>query len=230
MYEDQPLISRHLADAHADAWNRIGGPGAFWTGAERVALVASARAAQACDLCAARADAVSPFAVDGVHDDDGSLPAVLVDFVHRISTDPGRMTRAVFDGVVAAGLTAQQYVEAVSVVCSAVIVDTLHVALGLDRPELPAPRDGEPSGIWNTDSVDAGAWVPVLAADGSMADTGMPAVPNIVRSMGLVPGAVELFFLTFRPHYALKDVPLSLSQAQAELVASRVSARNECFY
>jgi hypothetical protein len=63
-----------------------------------------------------------------------------------------------------------------------------------------------------------------------MADTGLPAVPNIFRAMGLVPDAVALFFSTFRPHYALKDIELSISQAQAELVASRVSAWNECFY
>ncbi len=63
-----------------------------------------------------------------------------------------------------------------------------------------------------------------------MADTGLPVVPNIVRAMGLVPKAVELFFGTFRPHYALKGIKLSLSQAQAEYVASRVSAMNKCFY
>ncbi len=63
-----------------------------------------------------------------------------------------------------------------------------------------------------------------------MADTGLPRVPNIARSMGLVPSAVDLFFGTFRPHYSLKDIPLSISQAQAEFVASRTSAINECFY
>ena len=48
--------------------------------------------------------------------------------------------------------------------------------------------------------------------------------------MGLVPDAVALFFGAFRPHYALKDIPLSISQTQAEFVASRVSALNDCFY
>ena len=59
---------------------------------------------------------------------------------------------------------------------------------------------------------------------------GLPRAPNIGRAMGLVPSAVALFFLTFRPHYALRDVPLAISQAQAEFIASRVSALNECFY
>ena len=69
-----------------------------------------------------------------------------------------------------------------------------------------------------------------LAASQELTDTGMPAVPNIARSLGLVPGAVALFFGTFRPHYALQDIPLAISQAQAEFIAARVSALNQCFY
>ena len=127
-------------------------------------------------------------------------------------------------------ISLQEYIEIVSVVTSSVIIDTLHNALGFGLPPLPAPKPGRPSKHFNNDAVDAGAWVPILAADQTMADTGLPRVPNIARALGLVPGALDLFFRTFRPHYALKDIQLSISQAQAEFVASRVSAMNECFY
>ncbi len=60
--------------------------------------------------------------------------------------------------------------------------------------------------------------------------TGLPTVPNIGRAMGLVPSAGALFFTTFYPHYQLTDINLSISQAQAEFVAARVSSLNECFY
>jgi len=33
-----------------------------------------------------------------------------------------------------------------------------------------------------------------------------------------------------RSHYSLSDIPLDISQAQAEFIAARVSALNECFY
>lgn len=234
MYEERPLIRPNLAEAHAESWRRIARPGPFWTGAERVAMVAETRASLDCTLCAARKVAVSPFAVDGEHDCHGDsvslLPGVLVDFIHRIRTDPGRMTKAVFDGVIAARVSPQHYVETISVVCSSVIIDTLHVALDLGRPALPEPESGEPTGVYNENAVDDGAWVDILAVEVAMAATGLPVVPNIVRSMGLVPDAVDLFFATFRPHYALMDIALSISQAQAEFVASRVSALNECFY
>ena len=72
--------------------------------------------------------------------------------------------------------------------------------------------------------------VPVLDAPQDLAHHGLPNVPNIARSMGLVPSAVELFFTTFRPHYSLSYIHMTISQAQAEFVAARVSSINECFY
>jgi hypothetical protein len=228
----------NLREGHASAWRAIAAPGAFWTAAERVAMVAEARAATACPLCAERKTALSPFAVTGTHTRaalaGADLPATVVDMIHRIRTDPGRLTRSWFDATLAAGISPARYVEAVSVVCTSVIIDTLHKALDLELPDLPAPTPGAPTGEQNPRAVNAGAWVPISDGEGTStadpSETGLPAVPNIARAMGLVPGAVALFFGAFRPHYALKDIPLAISQAQAEFVASRVSAINECFY
>jgi len=233
MYTHELPLRSNLTEAHALSWRSIAEPGAFWTGPERVEMVAQSRAAMNCKLCEERKAALSPFAVTGEHDEipgGSDLPLVLVDAIHRIRSDPGRLTKSVFDQVVAASISEPAYVEMVSVVNSSVIIDTLHRSLGLSLPELPEAREGEVSGSYNTAAVDRGAWVPVLDADQDLFDTGMPSVPNILRSMGLVPSAVQLFFQTFRPHYALVDIPLSISQAQAEFVAARVSALNECFY
>jgi hypothetical protein len=159
-----------------------------------------------------------------------SLPEAVIDVIHRLSTDPGRLTRAWFDEIIATGVERETYVEVVSVVTTTVIIDTLHRSLGLNVPQLPQPIAGDPSGEKNAHAVDAGAWVPVMDAEQDLAETGLPTVPNIARAMGLVPSAVALFFRTFRPHYQLKDIKLTISQAQAEFVASRVSSLNECFY
>jgi hypothetical protein len=157
------------------------------------------------------------------------LSPLLIDAIHRIRTDPARLTRSWFH-TVSAATGPGPYLEMVSVVTSSVIIDTLHQALGQPVPELPPARAGAPTAEPAGDVVDDGAWVPLTRAPKTLADTGLPVVPNIVRAMGLVPAAVSLFFTTFRPHYALKDIALSISQAQAEFVASRVSAMNECFY
>jgi len=149
--------------------------------------------------------------------------------IHRIRTDPGRLTPAWFNQITQV-ISKPTYVEIVSVVTSSVIIDTLHNALGFGLPALPQPGKGQPSGEQNPLAIDDGAWLPILDAPADMADTGLPQVPNIARALGLVPSALELFFSTFRPHYALKDIALSISQSQAEFVAARVSAINECFY
>jgi hypothetical protein len=229
MYPDHLPLSDALRSAHERALATIASPGPYWTGAERCAIAEAARVADDCALCESRRQAISPSGVDGRHDGPQMLPATLVDAIHRIRTDPGRLTRRWFEAVTVE-IGEGPYVEMVSVVNSLVIVDTLHRSLGQSLPTLPDPVAGGPTGEPAGDVVDAGAWVPIARAPRDMADTGLPLVPNIVRAMGLVPKAVELFFGTFRPHYALKDIGLSLSQAQAEYVASRVSAMNECFY
>ena len=232
MYDETSYaVSAEVIERHAQAWRLIASPGAFWSGAERVQMVAEARAATACALCVRRKAALSPFAVEGEHDAVSDLPPVLIDMIHRLRTDPGRYTRTVFDGVLAVGISREHYLEAVSVVNAAVIVDTLHAALGLPLPDLPTPESGAPIGQPAPDVVDDGAWVPLTRVDDRTATiTGLPGAPNIARSLGCVPSAVALFFTAFRGHYALRDIPLAVSQAQAEFIASRVSALNECFY
>ena len=232
MYDETSYaVSAEVIERHAQAWRLIASPGAFWSGAERVQMVAEARAATACALCVRRKAALSPFAVEGEHDAVSDLPPVLIDMIHRLRTDPGRYTRTVFDGVLAVGISREHYLEAVSVVNAAVIVDTLHAALGLPLPDLPTPESGAPIGQPAADVVDDGAWVPLTRVDDRTATiTGLPGAPNIARSLGCVPSAVALFFTAFRGHYALRDIPLAVSQAQAEFIASRVSALNECFY
>jgi hypothetical protein len=229
MYPDHLPLSEALKSAHEQTLATIASPGPYWTGAERSAIAEAARAADGCALCATRKAALSPSSVDGGHDGQQILPATLVDAIHRIRTDPGRLTKRWFDAVTAE-IGEGPYLEMVSVVNSLVIVDTLHRAVGQPPPALPDPVPGAPTGEPAGDVEDAGAWVPIARAPRDLADTGLPVVPNIVRAMGLVPRAVELFFGTFRPHYALTDIRLSLSQAQAEYVACRVSAMNECFY
>src|SRR5262252_4820459 len=84
-----------FAAAHTRFWQRLASPGAWWTGAERVAIAAEVRHARHCALCKARREALarlrrrrasSPFtpaAVAGQHDHLGALPDAAVDVIHR---------------------------------------------------------------------------------------------------------------------------------------------------
>jgi hypothetical protein len=228
MYPDHLPLSERLKEAHAEALEVMASPGPSWSGTDRLQMVGEARAALNCPLCATRRTALSPNAHQGSHVGPSDLDPVVVDAIHRIRTDPARLTRTVFDAVTAV-IEPAAYIELVSVVASSVIVDTLHRALGLAVPALPDAVPGEPTRDAPGDTVDEGAWVPIMRVP-ERPGPGAPAVWNIARSMGLVPTAVNLFFSTFRPHYALTDIDLSISQSQAEFVAARVSAMNECFY
>ena len=230
MYQKISSLTEELKTAHETAWNKIAGPGDFFSGEERIEMIKAARDADDCELTLARKNAISPFVVTGEYVGDYLLDSNTIDVIRRIASDPGRLTKAWFDQVIANGLAPEEYVEVVSVVTTSIIIDTLHQALGLAQPLLPQAREGNPRKVLNSGAVEIGAWLPVLDVPSQTADHGLPKVPNIARSLGLVPGALQLFFGTFSPHYSLSNIQSSLSQDQAEFVASRVSAMNECFY
>jgi hypothetical protein len=229
-YPDDLPLRDDLREGHATAWAEIAQPGVSWTGADRLAIVAEARSALDCNLCSARKSALSPNAVQGDHDASSNLSAPIVDAIHRLRTDPQRLTRSWFDSLIPDQLSQPAYAELVSLVCTSVIIDTEHNSLGLPVPALPEAADGEPDGELLDDTVDIGAWLPVMKTEADLADTGLPTVPNIARALSLVPSAAALFFVAFRPHYRLQQLHLAISQAQAEFIASRVSALNQCFY
>lgn len=230
MYETTELgVRDDLSAAHSAVWSKIAQPGPFLTAEQRVAVVWEARQSLRCALCIKRKSALSPNAIKGEHDGVTSLSRTFVDLIHRLTTDPARYTKSVFDQVKETYST-EEYIEVVSVVAASVIVDTMHRALGLEVPRTFQPEPGPPRGQQPPRVVDDGAWVPLSAIEVERPDLGFRRAPNIMRSMGCVPEAVSLFFTCFRNHYSMMGVTMALSQPQAEFIAARVSALNQCFY
>lgn len=223
-------IRSQLQEEHKIGWNLIGKSGPFWTGTDRVAIANETRAALDCELCRKRKAALSPNMVQGKHDSVSHLPLVIIDAIHRLQSDPSRFTKSVFDHVIASGFSVEQYVEMVSVVCTTVIIDGMHRATSSNLPVLPEGDDSSPYGQQPAETVEDGAWVPLSPRDDQLNALGIPRSANILRSMGAVPEAVELFFRVFRSHYLLMGAPLDIPRAQIEYIASLVSALNECFY
>ncbi len=224
-YRDCDLPMRDdRTEARWQAWQQICSPGAQFTADQRIAIVHEARQAQACTLCTARKAALSPNAVQGGHHTVSALPDLVIDLVHRMCTDPSRISKPWFDQAIAAGLTPSAYVEVVGVVAVSVIIDTFNASLGLPLPPLLDPVSGEPHGELNAEAIDDGAWVPILVRE-------RDDMANIVRALGLVPQEWANFWLVFRKHYRTRDgLTAEISRPQQELVASRISALNQCFY
>ncbi len=105
-YSDAPVpVREDLPAAHRRAFARLARPGTWWSGAERIAIADAVRGAEACSLCAQRRQALSPLALEGVHDHDGTLADAAVEAIHQITIDPGRLSRAWFEKTLAAGLS-----------------------------------------------------------------------------------------------------------------------------
>ena len=244
-YADSPYpIRADLREAHAAAWESLRQPGTWWTGAERVALAAQVRAAHGCELCAERKQALSPYAVPRDHAEDPLLPPAAVDAVHRLVTDPTRISRKLVDDTLAAGLHHGHYVELLSIVISLESIDRIHRALALALEPLPKPEPGAPSERRPEKAeIDVG-WVPMLTlakTKGTPEEDlfgDLPMAPNVIRALSLVPNAVRELRVLNDGHYMHeRDVgnPNSnggraLARRYIELVGARTSALNECFY
>jgi len=218
-------LREDLTAAHRTALSGWAGPGAWWSGRERLAIVTECRRARAAED---RPAWEAPSTVEGLVPDDHPLPAVAVDVIWRLTRHPGTLTRDWYDGVIDRGIEPLRYLELVAVVATAASVDMFARALALDPPALPDPRSGSPSAEAPA-GVEVGThWVPTVPMTGPNVLLAMSAVPNehpIVRTLA------EAQYLP--PDALMNDLAWSrgtLDRMQTELIAARTSALNECFY
>jgi hypothetical protein len=234
-------VRADFAAAHSRFWQRLAAPGAWWTGAERVAIAGEVRQAWTCTLCKARRAALTPAAVQGQHDCLDLLPEAAVEVIHRVVTDPGRLSHKWFRGILAAGLSEEQYVEIIGTLVAVVSIDSFCRGIDVPLHPLPQPQAGEPSHYRPPGAGQEDAWVSVILAEcatGQEADLydGKP-VGNVIRAMSLVPDEVRTLKDLSTAHYlpmgSVRDPGASagtLSRMQMELIAGRVSALRQCFY
>jgi hypothetical protein len=236
-----PVIRDDLAAARERAWNRLSSPGTWWSASERLAIVDEARRATQCGLCRRRKEALSPYTIDGVHDSCGVLPKNVVEVIHRIRTDSGRLRKAWFDEAMASGLTDAAYVEIVGVIATSIGLDTFDRALRLPRRLLPTAKPGEPTRHRPKGARKTIAWVATLAQE-DIAEQDPDPYPgfepvNVHLAMSLVPEEVAGFFeldqALYLPQAAIRDLDneyRALTHSQLELIAARMAALNRCFY
>ncbi len=214
---DHPIREEILA-AQSHAWERIANAGSWWTGAQRVEIARVVRQAHK-----QRSD--PPWLRDQAAEAADGLSARAVEVARRVAIDAHRFDRE-WCQQAAVDLGDGAYVEIVSVAVFATIIDAFAEALGAESVSLPEPQPGEPDRIRPDGLGDAGAWVPMTVPWRG---------PNVARALSLVPADHMTFASLVAAMYAgqafmdlVWDGPLN--RPQAELVASRVAAVNECFY
>jgi len=240
-------VRSDLSRAMAVAWGKIGMPGTWWTGEERIAIATETRQAVHCALCRARREAASAAMVSGRHDNAVVLPPAAIEAIHRIRTDSGRLGVGWYQSLLAAGLSNERYVELLSVVAIVVATDTFRRAAGLPPLSLPAAKLGEPSRRRPYGARPGLAWMPTLAPEDRTTDD--PDLyrenpgprerggGNVHRALSLVPESMihwwDMFETMYLPAPAMRDFAhecRAISHAQIEMLAARTAALNQCVY
>jgi hypothetical protein len=232
-----------LSEAVARGWQAVGDCGVWWTGEERVTIAREARAARDCPLCRLRKAAAIPQAVPGAHAAATALSTPALEAVHRIVSDPGRLSEAWFRRTIEAGLAEEAYVELLGVVAVTTAVDTFDRALGAPPRALPPAGLDKPSRRRPTGAKPGLGWMPMLAPEDVTADdpplytSGGRSGGNIHRALSLVPEAMMQFWDLFEPMYLhqsqMRDFGReyrAITHAQIEMTAARVAVRNQCVY
>ena len=220
------MSTSSITDAHEAAITELAAAGDWLTAEQRCDVWRQARDATTNPLDRARAEAVTPAAVEGRHPATDHLPAAAVEVAHRLASDPGRLTRAWADEQIDE-LGEETYTEVVGVTSIAMVIDRLRRALGLAPVDLPVPRPGEPSRIRPDDVGDIGAWVSQTTGE---------TRANVSRTLSLVPVTNATWRQLVDSHYSRgsqfmsKQWDRALSRPQVEMIASRTTSVNECFY
>jgi len=240
LYEDARYSVRDdLEQVHRDELNSLAGPGTWWTGAQRAALVEEARSAR-CDAGLQEADGGSRAEKQ---DADADLPDAARAVARQVAASPKDIDRAFFDTAVADGISDAEYVEIVGVAARAVTLDLFARGLGVPPRELPGSSGGAPSGRRPASAIVEGSWPATIpngrrgGQDGEDLYHG-EQMANIMRALSLVPpeaqSIIDLGKVQYLPLDKFLDFDFThdpaISRAQVELVAGRVSAINECFY
>ena len=193
--------------AYRSVWRHLAGPGPTLTGEQRVTLAAAARAGTAAS--------VTP--TWGFTEALGSL----ADTLYHVPKDvDGAMVRSAAD--IDGDPVTVEIIAVVSVLSS---IDGAHRALGIDLEPLPDPVPGPPTGS--------------IAQGLKRRRLHVPAPPGpIPFTLDLLPSEGAAFQSLFGSQYmtgwemsidTFRRDP-GLDRAQIEIVSSRTSMHNECFY
>lgn len=214
-----PIPSR-IATTFDSSWERLAGPGTWWTGGERIALAELARSAFA-ERHLAPWMREKTAAVVELSDIDNETAEIMVKLAaDAASIDRTWANRAV--DIVGDG----KYVEIVAVAASMAVIDAFAEAVWIDPSPLPEPIAGDPSGVRPDGIADIGAFVP-------MADPWSDA--NVARALTLSPDGNTLYrtlasALYHDGQFYDLDWDRPISRPQAETIATAVSAASQCFY
>ncbi len=240
LYDDAPLdVRADIRAAHAQRLDEIASPGTWFDAKTRVAIAAEARNANGCKLCSRRTAALSPLAVDGMHDSLDDLPEPVIEVIHRIATDPSRLSqrwyRNCLERADGRGICRDCGRHLLDDLTRYVCARSRNRAIATSRAKgrrtgARAPSRGETGRRLGVVGCAPGRWE-------RWGDQFGPAASNIRRALSLVPDEARAWFDVVDTQYLnaeqMRDFDTmhrAIDRAQIELVAGRISFLNQCAY
>lgn len=234
-------IRDDLRAALLKAWDELGQAGAWLDAGQRLAVAGEARQARTCALCRARKEALSPYAVSGAHEHLDLVPEPWVEVIHRVVTDPGRLSERWYRAALDAGVIEDELIEIISVTVITVTADAFALGLGLAPAALPQARSGRPARRHEPTAKRGPGWAQTVAPED--ADAGFAEFYAneshfyIRRSLTLVPEETRRLWALLNTLYMqdprvreLEGLSRGISRAQIEFLAARASALLGCYY
>ena len=242
MYQNyEPPVRSDLIEAQKNCWDRLSQPGCWLEGSRRVEVAKEVRNARKCAFCAEQKNAVSPNAIKGSHTSLGILDDNEVEMIHRIVSDPGRLSKKWYEGKISGGLREEEYIEITAAIAMVMVVDTFSCALGVEDHSLPEPQSGKPSFYCSPGAKTNAAWIPIVEPQDACDTDGdlypNPKVGYIVRALSALPEIKKQYWNLMDAHYL--PGPLiyqydqdyrAITRPQMEVIAGRVSALHQCLY
>ncbi len=187
-------------------WQRLGRPGTWLTGEQRIAVATVAREARA-----------------GVDGGNHGLAEVVATAARTVSAQPATIRPEWVEANLAAGLDHLTYVEIIGIVARLAAVDTFLQGIGWPERPLPEARQGEPS-----HQIVDGA----VITDASVSMVGSGALGSLTAVAAESEAQFDLHGALYLSPAEMGDMDISkdLHRTQMELVAARTSRLNGCFY
>ena len=188
-------------------WDRIGSPGTWLTGSQRVEVAVQARAAKA-DVEVAAADLSEP----------------AVEAARTISAAAHEIRGPWVASLIDRGMTHLDYVEILGIVARLTAVDTFLFGVGQPERPLPTAKPGEPSRAIVAGATINKGWAPTV---------GVAFAPNALSAIAAEDEALhdlhDAFYLSIKQ---MADIAIvrDLQRDQLETIAARTSLINECFF
>lgn len=237
LYADSAYpVREDLEAVHEKQLAQFGAAGAWGSGSQRLAVVREARDA---GIDAGIYEAPDDLTPPGEND----LPDAAKKVIQKLTVAPKDFLEDSYDEALAGGLSDTEFVEMVGIVARITAIDVFSRGIGVPLRRLPDAQRGKPNRRRPQAAIQEQAFPPTIPNPpdgGPEAEElyGKQPKSYIVRGLSLVPDELRMHLeqeqvqylpmgKILQPDYQHHD---GLTRAQAEIVAGRVSALNECFF